>query len=106
MTPDPDAQVPVVGGREPCPCGSGRRYKACHGRAARTPLAVRRPFAGLAGECDWVALREVVPAATAPLRLRDGRTGEPLDQPVTDLTAGPRDEHDRFAEQGASFAGA
>jgi hypothetical protein len=35
---------------------------------------VTRPFAGLAGEPDWVALREVVPAATAPLRLReDGR---------------------------------
>jgi hypothetical protein len=32
---------------------------------------VLRPFDGLAGETDWVALREVVPAATAPLRLRD-----------------------------------
>ena len=62
--------VPVVGGREPCPCGSGRRYKACHGRAAShadTHL-VERPFAGLAGEADWVALREIVPAATASLR--------------------------------------
>ena len=29
-----------------------------------------RPFEGLTGETDWVALREVVPAATAPLRLR------------------------------------
>lgn len=28
-----------------------------------------RPFAGLSGECDIVALRELVPAATAPLRL-------------------------------------
>jgi hypothetical protein len=31
---------------------------------------VLRPFEGLAAETDWVALREVVPAATAPLRLR------------------------------------
>jgi Family of unknown function (DUF5926) len=30
-----------------------------------------RPFAGLASEAEWVALREIVPAATAPLRLRD-----------------------------------
>ncbi|HYO85484.1 MAG TPA: DUF5926 family protein [Dermatophilaceae bacterium] len=30
---------------------------------------VSRPFAGLAGETDWVALREIVPAATAPIRL-------------------------------------
>ena len=29
-----------------------------------------RPFAGLVGETEWVALREVVPAATAPLTLK------------------------------------
>lgn len=66
--------VPVVGAREPCPCGSGRRYKACHGRAAAHAVTelVQRPFEGLAGECDWVALRELVPAATVELTLRDG----------------------------------
>lgn len=65
------ASVPVVGGREPCPCGSGRRYKACHGREAATAAEtlVHRPFQGLANECDWVALRELVPAATARLTL-------------------------------------
>jgi hypothetical protein len=63
-------EVAPVGGREPCPCGSGRRYKACHGSARRTP-PVTRPFAGLAGECDWVALREIVPSATAPLTLAE-----------------------------------
>ena len=63
-------EVAPVGGREPCPCGSGRRYKACHGSGRRTP-PVTRPFAGLAGECDWVALREIVPSATAPLTLAD-----------------------------------
>jgi hypothetical protein len=64
-------EIPVVGAREACPCGSGRRYKACHGReAARAAAAlVRRPFEGLPGEADWVALRELVPAATAPLAL-------------------------------------
>ncbi len=71
--PAADTDVPVVGPREPCPCGSGRRYKACHGRAARSVAPVLRPFEGLAGECDWVALREIVPAATAPLTLGDGR---------------------------------
>jgi hypothetical protein len=30
---------------------------------------VRRPFEGLVDEPEWVALRELVPAATAPLRL-------------------------------------
>jgi hypothetical protein len=64
--------VPVVGAREPCPCGSGKRYKACHGRSGiEDRRLVARPFAGLAGETEWVALREIVPSATAPLVLRD-----------------------------------
>lgn len=62
-----------VGPRQPCPCGSGRRYKACHGSADGPALTyVARPFAGLTSECDLIALRELVPAATAPLRLKDG----------------------------------
>ncbi|MEW1772817.1 DUF5926 family protein [Streptomyces sp. NPDC086777] len=69
-----DVNYPVVGAREPCPCGSGRRYKACHGRAAAHAATelVHRPFEGLAGEGDWVALRELVPAATVELTLKDG----------------------------------
>ena len=62
-----------VGPRQPCPCGSGRRYKSCHGRPGGAPAAfVARTFAGLPGESDWVALREIVPAATAPLTLNPG----------------------------------
>jgi hypothetical protein len=61
-----------VGPREPCPCGSGRRYKACHGSPGGAPRAFSaRPFAGLAGECDLIAMREFVPAATAPVTLKD-----------------------------------
>ncbi len=67
-----DADIPVVGLREPCPCGSGRRYKACHGRAAAAPAVTTRPFEGFASEADLVAMRELVPSATAPLTLRDG----------------------------------
>jgi Family of unknown function (DUF5926)/SEC-C motif len=64
---EPPRELPVVGGREPCPCGSGKRYKACHGRAQRAESVrlIARPFQGLPGEPDWVALREIVPAATA-----------------------------------------
>src|SRR3954447_5872597 len=67
---DRPAEIPVVGMREPCPCGSGRRYKACHGRAGRAESVklVARPFEGLPGEADWVALRESVPAAAASVR--------------------------------------
>jgi len=35
-------------------------------------LYVGRPFQGLASECDVIAMREIVPAATAPLTLADG----------------------------------
>ena len=54
--------------RRPCPCGSGKRYKACHG--AGDDVIVIRPFEGLAAECDLVAMREFLPSATAPLPLR------------------------------------
>ncbi len=70
----PAADVPVVGARQPCPCGSGRRYKACHGSGKADRAFVARPFAGRVDEPEWVMLREVVPAATAALTLSDGRT--------------------------------
>jgi hypothetical protein len=55
--------------------GKKSRLKARH-RSETTPAAtyapyVRRPFEGLPGECDLVAMREIIPAATAPLPLRD-----------------------------------
>jgi hypothetical protein len=67
-----------IGPRQPCPCGSGKRYKACHGAPGGAQVFVRRPFEGLPSECDVVALRELVPAATAPLPL----TGEYADRDV------------------------
>jgi Family of unknown function (DUF5926)/SEC-C motif len=54
--------------RRPCPCGSGKRYKACHG--AGDDVIVTRPFAGLTAECDLVAMREFLPSALADVPLR------------------------------------
>jgi len=79
--PGPAAPDGVVSPRQPCPCGSGRRYKNCHGAG---DVAVARPFDGLAGECDWIALRELVPSATAPLRL-----APPVDREVLLATVLP-----------------
>ena len=63
----------AVGPRQPCPCGSGKRYKACHGKAGgAADVIVTRPFEGLAAECELVALREFVPSAIAKLPMRDG----------------------------------
>src|SRR5215207_176066 len=68
----PVADAPEgINPKAPCFCGSGRRYKHCHGSGYAPP--VTRPFEGLTGEADWVALRELVPAATAKLRTADGR---------------------------------
>src|SRR5689334_21465831 len=71
----PSAPAPAAEGainpKAPCPCGSGRRYKHCHGSGYAPP--VTRPFEGLPGETDWVAMRELVPSATATLRTTDGR---------------------------------
>ncbi len=67
----PAAAREGVNPKAPCPCGSGRRYKHCHGSGYAPPVA--RPFEGLPGEADWVALRELVPAATATLRTTSGR---------------------------------
>lgn len=83
----PSGEIPVVGGREPCPCGSGKRYKACHGRSSRVEATrlVARPFEGLVAEGDWVALREIVPAATATVRLVDDAPGDVREVVVTSL---------------------
>lgn len=68
--------IPVVGGREPCPCGSGRRYKACHGRDQGETVALNpRPFAEFEGELDLIALHTFVPAATTRLTLLDASAG-------------------------------
>jgi Family of unknown function (DUF5926)/SEC-C motif len=61
--------IPAVSSREACPCGSGLKYKDCHRRAAQRDRLVSRPFEGLPSEGDWIALREFVPAATAPISL-------------------------------------
>lgn len=71
-----EGDIPVAGMREPCPCGSGRRYKACHGKeAARAVALPSRPFEGFASECDIVAMRELVPSATTTLTLNKAAGG-------------------------------
>lgn len=56
--------------RAACPCGSGKRYKACHGAPGGGTVFSTRPFEGMPSEPDVIALRELVPAATASLTLK------------------------------------
>src|SRR3954465_12521177 len=72
----PAAAAGEINPKAPCPCGSGRRYKHCHGSGYAPP--VTRPFEGLPGEADWggrggAGGRRLVPAATAALRTTDGK---------------------------------
>src|SRR4051795_10657050 len=54
-------------------------------RPAAAPTYVARPFAGLPSEADWVALREVVPAATAVVTLAEAyRQPADGDRPAVD----------------------
>lgn len=50
---------------------------------------VPRPFAGLVDEPEWIALRELVPAASAPLRLDPQLVEQHGDRPVTLATVLP-----------------
>ncbi len=72
VDPGTPIEAPRGGLRAPCPCGSGKRYKQCHGRARAGAAFVARPFEGLAAETDWVAFREIVPAATMRVRTTEG----------------------------------
>ena len=95
------AEPGQVGPRQPCPCGSGKRFKNCHGSSSGAAPFVARPFAGLAGETELVALRELVPAATAPLHL----TGEHADRAVVLATLLPGGAPAMVREDGEVWVG-
>jgi Family of unknown function (DUF5926) len=56
--------------------------------AAPAPF-VARPFEGLTGETDWVAIREVIPAATATVTFADGAVAADGPQTATVATVLP-----------------
>ncbi|MFC0546476.1 DUF5926 family protein [Kutzneria chonburiensis] len=87
--------------RQACPCGSGKRYKACHGLAGGpADVMVARPFEGLAAEPELIALREFVPSATAPLTL-----AEPHERSVTLATVLPMAAAALVRSDGTAFVG-
>jgi uncharacterized protein DUF5926/SEC-C motif-containing protein len=87
--------------RQACPCGSGKRYKACHGLSGGPiEVPVGRPFEGVAGECELIALREFVPSATAPLALSVA-----TDRKVTLATVLPMAAAGLVRADGSAFVG-
>ena len=60
------------------------------GQSRREPAPFeRRPFEGLPGETDWVALREIVPAATAVVTVRPEHVPDGAPSEVTVATVLP-----------------
>jgi hypothetical protein len=73
---------------------ASRRQRGSDATAARrsrpTPAPFeRRPFEGLVGETDWVALREILPAATAVVTVRPEHVPEGAPSDVTVATVLP-----------------
>src|SRR5437867_7602090 len=68
--------------RKPPTSGAPKRQKL-------RDIFVPRPFAGLPDEPEWIALRELVPAASAPLRLAPSLAERYPDRPVTLATVLP-----------------
>ena len=76
----------MKGGARP----QGTKAKGTKVKGAKVEdVYVPRPFAGLADEPDWVALRELVPAATAPLRLSEKARAEYGDREILLATVLP-----------------
>jgi hypothetical protein len=68
--------------------GSVQRNRARDLSVAPAPF-VARPFEGLTGETDWVAIREVVPAATATVTFAEGAVAADGPQTATVATVLP-----------------
>lgn len=68
---------------------SQRAAEATPKREKVRDVFVPRPFEGLVDEPEWIALRELVPAASAPLRLTPELVEEYGDRPVTLATVLP-----------------
>lgn len=75
-----------------------RRRSSAKPAAPKVPF-VARPFEGRVDETEWVALREIVPAATAPLHLKGS------DVPVTLSTVLPMHWPAMVTKEGKRFLG-
>lgn len=69
-----------------------KHHRAATAKPEKTKVRdvyVARPFAGLSDEGDWIAMRELLPAATAPLTLKPEYAGKLGDRQLTLATVLP-----------------
>jgi uncharacterized protein len=72
---EPLRRAPKIGRNDPCPCGSGKKYKRCHGTAESTPEAANEN-----GRLDWTLAESTAMDAEpypvhSPLSQRVARDG-------------------------------
>ncbi|GGK93805.1 DUF5926 family protein [Mangrovihabitans endophyticus] len=68
-------------------------------------IYVARPFEGLADEAQWIALRELVPAASAPLRVKPEVAAEHGDREIVLSTVLPMALPAMVRQDGTAFVG-
>ena len=54
-----------VGRNDPCPCGSGKKYKKCCGRQANEPVAAEGKDGGVGKALDWLTSRHAKAVKTS-----------------------------------------
>ncbi|MEP7016990.1 MAG: DUF5926 family protein [Actinomycetota bacterium] len=69
--------------------GNTPRENRSRDRSAQPAAFVARPFEGMTGETDWVAMREVVPAATATVTFKAASVADTAPQTATVATVLP-----------------
>ncbi|MFF5070545.1 DUF5926 family protein [Micromonospora olivasterospora] len=84
---------------------SQRAAEATPKREKVRDVFVPRPFEGLTDEPEWIALRELVPAASAPLRLAPALVEEYGDRQVTLATVLPMAAPAMIKPDGQVFVG-
>ena len=77
--PEPLRRAPKIGRNDPCPCGSGKKYKRCHGRAEGAPDTAEQSYGHdwtLAGPVAVEAERDPIFSSLSQRVVRDGTAVE------------------------------
>ena len=60
-----DHKLPKVGRNDPCPCGSGKKFKKCCGSQANQPAAGENKDGGVGKALDWLTSRHAKAVKTS-----------------------------------------
>jgi hypothetical protein len=87
-------EAPKVGRNDPCPCGSGKKFKKCCGKAGAEPAAEDDDASGVRRALDWLLTRHGKAVAAATNRMITGN----LDEAEMDVLRSLAEEDWRFIQ--------